>query len=69
MRKEYDFLKSKKNPYVKLLKQQVTLRLETDTLDYFKRLAAVAGVSYRELIHLYLRDCVCSHRKPHFRWT
>jgi uncharacterized protein (DUF4415 family) len=36
MRDEYDFSKAKKNPYAKKLKKQITIRLETDVIDYFK---------------------------------
>ena len=37
MRDHYDFskMKGKKNPYVKMLKQRVTIRLDRDTVDYF----------------------------------
>jgi hypothetical protein len=35
MRKEYDFSKSRKNPYAKQLKRQITIRLDTVAVDYF----------------------------------
>jgi len=69
MRKEYDFSKSKKNPYAAKLKQQITIRLESGTIDYFKKLAQKVGMPYQNLINLYLRDCVAHHRKPAFRWA
>jgi uncharacterized protein (DUF4415 family) len=70
MRKEYDFskLKGRKNPYAKELKKQITIRLGVDILDYFKQLAGETGISYQNLINLYLRDCVVSRRKPSFKW-
>ena len=40
MRKEYDFSKGKKNPYAKQLKQQITIRLDKETIAYFKELAS-----------------------------
>jgi len=55
MRDNYDFSKSVKNPYTKKLKKQVTIRLDQDTISYFKQLA-------ESLINLYLRDCAQSHR-------
>jgi uncharacterized protein (DUF4415 family) len=60
MRKEYDFskMKGQRNPYTKELKTQVTIRLDRDTVQYFKGLAKNTGVSYQNLINLYLRDCV-----------
>ena len=69
MRKDYDFSRSRKNPYAARLKRQITIRLESDTINYFKRLAETSGMPYQNLINLYLRDCVARHRKPVFRWA
>lgn len=69
MKKEYDFSKSKKNPYAKMLKQQITIRLELETINYFKQLAEKEGIPYQNLINIYLRDCVSSHRKPVTKWV
>ena len=56
MRKEYDFSKSEKNPYTNLLKKPVTLKLDLETLDYFKGLADETEISYQKLINLFLHD-------------
>ncbi len=66
MRKEYDLSKMKfrRNPYASRLKKPVTMRLGQDVIDYFKSLAAEQGVPYQQLINMYLRDCVQTHRKP-----
>ena len=71
MRKEYDLtkLKGRKNPYAKRLKQQVTIRLGTDVISYFKTLAQETGIPYQNLINLYLRDCVVSEKKPTLKWA
>ncbi len=71
MRKEYDFakMKGRKNPYVKELKKQVTLRMGVDIIDYFKKLAEETGIPYQNLINLYLRDCVQSKRKISIKWA
>ena len=69
MRKEYDFSKSKKNPYSKMLKKQITIRLEKETINYFKDLSEETGIPYQNLINLYLRDCVSSHRKLSLKWA
>ena len=71
MRKEYDLtkLKSRKNPYAKHLKQQVTIRLGVDIITYFKELAEETGIPYQNLINLYLRDCVASGRRPSLEWA
>ncbi len=64
MRKEYDLtkLKSRRNPYAKALKRQVTIRIGNDVIHYFKEMGNKTGVPYQSLINLYLRDCVDSHR-------
>jgi uncharacterized protein (DUF4415 family) len=71
MRKEYDFpkMKGRKNPYAKRLKRQVTIRLGVDVLEYFKELAKETGISYQNLINLYLRDCVASKKRPSLKWS
>ena len=71
MRSHYDFskMKGRKNPYVRLLKQPVTIRLDRDTVAYFKALAKKTGLPYQSLINLYLRDCAVHHREPSFEWA
>ena len=68
MRKEYDFSKSKKNPYTKMLKKQITIRIEIGTIDYFKDLAEKSGIPYQNLINMYLLDCAHFQRQPNFKW-
>jgi uncharacterized protein (DUF4415 family) len=65
MRSEYDFskMKRRRNPHAARLKKPVTIRLGDDVLNYFKSMADQMGVPYQNLINLYLRDCVQSHRK------
>ncbi len=70
MRAHYDFskMKSRRNPYVKFLKQPITIRLERDTVNYFKALSSQLGMPYQNLINLYLRDCALKHKTIHFNW-
>ena len=68
MKDNYDFSQSVKNPYIKKIKKQVTIRLEEEVVEYFKALAEETGVSYQTLINLYLQDCVKSQRKPSLSW-
>ena len=65
MKKEYDFskMKGRRNPYVGRLKKPVTIRLGFDVVNYFKEMGDKMGIPYQNLINLYLRDCVQSHRK------
>ncbi|MGR3317435.1 MAG: CopG family antitoxin [Candidatus Anammoxibacter sp.] len=69
MKKEYDFSKSVKNPYAKMLKQQISIRLEKETVRYFKNLASETGIPYQNLINLYLRDCAISQKKLKLKWA
>ena len=62
MRNEYDFSKAKLNPYIKRLRKQISIRIDIDTIDYFKRQAHDTGISYQNLINLYLSNCA-SHKK------
>lgn len=69
MREEYDFSKSVKNPYAKRLKKQISIRIETDTIDYFKTLAEETGISYQNLINSYLTECAHEKKKPELKWA
>ena len=71
MRKHYDFSKMmpRKNPYVKSPKQPVTIRLDRDTVEYFKALAVKTGLPYQNLINLYLRDCAIRGRELSMKWV
>ena len=71
MRSHYDFskMKARRNPYIKLLKQPITIRLDRDTVAYFKALAKESGLPYQHLINLYLRDCATQHKKLQLQWA
>ncbi len=68
MRKHYDFSKAKRNPYARRLKRQVTIRLDQDTIRYFKGLAEETGIRYQTLINLYLRECASSGKRLSVSW-
>ena len=68
MRKNYDFSKSKPNPYAQKLKKQITIRLDEDTVEYFKAMAEEKGIPYQSLINLYLRDCAQEHKDLKQQW-
>lgn len=57
MRDEYNFSKAKNNPYAKKLKERTTIRLDSESKEYFQKLALKNGIPYQTLINLYLRDC------------
>ena len=68
MRKKYDFSKARRNPYARRLKKQLTIRLDEDTLAYFRELAEETGIPYQTLINLYLRECAQEKKRPSMRW-
>jgi len=68
MRKEYDFSEGRRNPYAARLKRQVTIRLDQQTIQYFKKLSAETGVPYQTLINLYLRDCAATQKRLSLTW-
>ncbi len=68
MRKSYDFSSSIKNPYAKRMKKQITIRLDEDTITYFKTMAEEKNIPYQSLINLYLRDCASEHRQLKTEW-
>jgi predicted DNA binding CopG/RHH family protein len=71
MKKEYDLSKMKghPNPYAKRLKKQMTIRMGSDIIVYFKSMAENTGIPYQNLINLYLQDCVQSKRKLTLNWA
>ncbi|HQO02325.1 MAG TPA: BrnA antitoxin family protein [Spirochaetota bacterium] len=68
MRKEYNFSDSVKNPYSQKLKKQITIRINEDTIEYFKSLAIETGIPYQKLMDLYLADCAKSRKKLKLSW-
>jgi len=68
MKEEYSFSQSRKNPYIKKLKKQITINLDSDIVDYFKLQSDKSGIPYQTLINLYLSDCATQHRQLQMEW-
>ena len=68
MLNEYDFSDAKKNPYAKALKKQITINIDSSTIDYFKAQSEAVGIPYQTLINLYLKDCVNNNRRLTMTW-
>ena len=68
MRREYNFSEAKPNPYVKKLRKQISIRIDIDTIDYFKRKAEETGIAYQNLINLYLADCAMQSKNINIEW-
>ena len=69
MKKHYDFSQSVANPYIRKTKKQVTIRLDTDIIEYFKSLSGSSGIPYQNLINLYLRDCATEKKRLKLDWA
>ncbi len=70
MKKNYDFSKMKevKPGYLKKVKQQVTIKLDQQVVEYFKTLSEKMEVPYQTLINLYLKDCADTKKKLKLKW-
>ena len=67
MRKEYDFSKAKRGPAVRVPKgkTRITIRLDDDVLEWFKRQVHKAGGgNYQSLINSALREHIHRSNEP-----
>lgn len=62
-------MKGERNPYIRHLKQPITIRLDKATVAYFKALASELGMPYQNLINLYLRDCALNGKRLDLKWA
>jgi len=62
------FVNAKPNPYIKKLRKQISIRIDVDTIDYFKRKAEETGIAYQNLINLYLSDCAVHTKNINIVW-
>jgi uncharacterized protein (DUF4415 family) len=71
VKREYDLaaMKKRRNPYARMLKKQITIRLGTDVIDYFRRLSAETGISCQNLINLHLEERFATARRPSLEWV
>jgi uncharacterized protein (DUF4415 family) len=68
---EYDLskMKSRRNPYARKLKKQITLRLDPDVIEYFKEMSSRHDLPYQSMINLYLKDCMAARRELRMKWS
>lgn len=67
MRKEYDFSKAKRGPAVRVPKgkTRITIRLDDDVLEWFKRqVDESGGGNYQSLINAALREHIKRSDEP-----
>jgi uncharacterized protein (DUF4415 family) len=70
MRKEYDLkqMKLEDNPYVEKLKKSVTIRLDADVIEYFKKLSEKTNMPYQTLVNDFLKSCKEQKMTPKTIW-
>lgn len=68
MQEEYNFSNGRKNPYAKKLKQQITIKIDCDTIEFFKKQSEDSGIPYQTLINLYLSDCAKQKKQLQMTW-
>jgi len=51
-----------------LSQDELRFRLDTAAVAYFKQMAAELGMTYQNLINLFLRDCAQQKRRPRIQW-
>ena len=59
-------------PFLELFpfyKQQITINLNVDTIDYFKDQSEETGIPYQTLINLYLSECAAEKKKLQMSWV
>lgn len=70
VKEEYDIekLNPRKNPYSKRLKKQITINIDSDTVEFFKAQSEESGIPYQTLINLYLSDCAKQRKQLQMSW-
>ena len=68
LEKEFDFSNAVKNPYAKRLHKKITINVDVDAIEYFKKQAVLSGIPYQTLMNLYLVDCAKSDKKLQISW-
>jgi len=53
-------------PWYAKTKKPVTINLDTGAISYFKELAEETGISYQNLINLFLVQCAKEKKRPVF---
>jgi predicted DNA binding CopG/RHH family protein len=67
MKAEYDFADASRNPYATKVRKAISIRLDTQAIEYFKDLGQEIGMPYQSLINMYLMECAADRKRPGFR--
>ncbi len=50
------------------MKKQITINIDSDTIDFFKEQSKDSGIPYQTLINLYLPDCAKKKKQLQMSW-
>lgn len=63
MKKENGFKDAIKNPYAKKLKKKISINVDEDDIEYYKKESINTGIPYQTLMNLTLKQCANSNKK------
>ena len=49
-------------------KKPISIRIDPDTIEYFKKIAEETGIPYQNLMNHYLADCAAKGLRPSLVW-
>ena len=67
-KKKYGFTNAESNLNIKKIRRQISIRIDIETIEYFKKKAEETGIGYQNLINLYLKDCAENARDINILW-
>ena len=68
MGNEYDFSEATSNHFIKKSRKQISIRIDIGTIEYFKKQARETGISYQNLMNMYLSDCASHNKTINITW-
>jgi uncharacterized protein (DUF4415 family) len=68
MKKKAAGAKRVKDSSGKMEKKQISIRIDVNTIEYFKNLAKTTGIAYQNLMNQYLVECASTNKKLKMNW-
>ena len=59
---------TEENETIRKPRKQVSIRIDIDTLHYFKQIADETGITYQRAMNLYLADCAANSKRMDIVW-
>ena len=61
--------KNEEKNYENGVKKQISIKIEIETIEYFKELSIKVGIPYQNLMNSYLTDCASKQIEPKLEWA